>query len=307
MKLKTTHYQDILQKFDTHVVSTKSIKCGNHYHTHVKDFLLFLESKDILNLNKVSAPIMREYFNYLTQRPKKHGSGTLSPSSINDNLSTLRCFSIRMQKEKVIQNALAVPNNIKIEQELKYGFALSREILTVDEVKTVFNDCESDLEKSLIALAYGCGLRRGTLETLIETQINFQEGTVTPTRMKNNKTLEVPISDFFLEVLKEYSMQRLQILASKDLRTKHFFIDGSGKMLNGDHLNEMLKRIIQRTNDNNIKAKKITLHCLRHSIATHLIDAGETFQYVKAFLGHAFIDTSTIYAKRRKIKDLYQI
>lgn len=307
MKLKTTYYQDILQKFDTHIVSTKSIQSGNHYRNYANDFLLFLEAKDILNLNKVTPQLMKEYFNHLTQRPKKRGTGTLSPNSINDNLSTLRCFSIRMQKENIIQNALAVPNNIKIEQELKYGFTLSREILTVDEVKTVFNACNTSLEKSLIALAYGSGLRRKTLANLHESQINFQQGTVTPTRMKNNKTHEVPISDFFLEVLKEYSMQRLQILASKDLRTKNFFIDTNGKILTGDKLNEMLKQIIQRTNDDNIKAKKITLHCLRHSIATHLIDAGESYQYVKNFLAHSFIDTSTIYAKRRKIKDLYQI
>ncbi|PLX01112.1 MAG: hypothetical protein C0594_14415 [Marinilabiliales bacterium] len=48
--------------------------------------------------------------------------------------------------------------------------------------------------------------------------------------------------------------------------------------------------------------KKITLHSLRHSIATHLIDNGATIEFVQEFLGHSEIDTAHIYAKRRKQK-----
>ena len=53
-----------------------------------------------------------------------------------------------------------------------------------------------------------------------------------------------------------------------------------------------------------IEAKGITLHCLRHSIATHLLDRGATIEFVRDFLGHAEIDTVHIYAKRRKLKQL---
>ena len=69
----------------------------------------------------------------------------------------------------------------------------------------------------------------------------------------------------------------------------------------------MLKKIICRTENQVIIDKKITLHCLRHSIAVHLMDDGETFEYVKTFLGHSFSDTTLIYAVRRKRKNFYTI
>ena len=46
--------------------------------------------------------------------------------------------------------------------------------------------------------------------------------------------------------------------------------------------------------------KKISLHSLRHSIATHLLDNGANIEFVQNFLGHTIIDTTHIYSKRRK-------
>jgi site-specific recombinase XerD len=307
MKLKTLHFQDLLKIFDIHILSTKSIKTGNHYSAQVEEFLLFLEEKEIFDLKKVTQVLAKEYFLFLSQRPKKRGKGTLSDRTINDNLSSLRSFSKRMQEEKVIVNAMPIANNIEIEKMDPTDFTLTREILTVDEVREVFDACKSFVEKALFALAYGCGLRRGTLASLKEHQINFQTGTVTPTMMKNNKTNEIPISDFFLKVLKDYSFERLQILASRNLRVQNFFVDENGKKISGDRLNKILKAICLRTENQVIIDKKITLHCLRHSIATHLIDAGETYDYVRNFLAHSFSDTTSLYAKRQKLKDFYRI
>lgn len=307
MKLKTNYYQDLLKIYDTHVLTSKSIKTGNHYTAQVEEFLLFLEEKEIFDLRKVTQSLAKEYFLALSHRPKKRGKGTLSERTINDNLSSLRSFSNRMQEEKVIVNGMPVANNIEIEKVDPTDFALTREILSVDEVREVFDACQSSVEKSLIALAYGCGLRRGTLASLKEHQINFQTGTVIPTMMKNNKTHEIPISDFFLGVLKEYTFERLQIMSSKNIRVQNFFIDENGKKISGDRLNKMLKTICIRTENQVIIDKKITLHCLRHSIATHLIDAGETYDYVRNFLAHSFSDTTSLYAKRQKLKDFYRI
>lgn len=307
MKTVTTHYKEILQKFDTHIVSKKSIKSGNHYTSQVDEFLSFLERNDILNLNKISVPIMKEYLNYLLTRPKKRGEGILNVSSVNDNLSTLRAFSIRMQAENILTKSISIPKNLKRERDENDSIALVRQILTTDEVKLVFNTCDSWLEKALIALAYGAGLRRGSLENLLESKIDFKSGMVTAFKDKNNKTRRVPISNFFLEVLKEYSMFRLNILATLNIRETHFFIDHKGKHLSGDNLNEMLKNIVKRTLNTVIMDKNITLHCLRHSTATHLMDAGESFEFIREYLGHSIADTSLIYAKRRKIKNYYQI
>lgn len=307
MELKTTHYKDLNDRFETHIVSTKSLSNGNHYASHARNFLCFLEQKEVFNLRKVDEPLMRAYFNYLVTSPKKRGEGLLKPRTVNDNLSTLRMFSLRMQEERVIDRGIPVPKNIKIDNESENDFALVRQVLTIDELKEVYSHCQNETERALVALAYGSGLRRGSLVKLTETNIDFRKGVVTAIKAKNNKTYTVPISDHFLKVLRDYSMYRLKLLSELNLRRKAYFIDEKGKPFSGDRLNEMLKKIIARTGNKAILEKNITLHCLRHSIAVHLMDNGETFEYVKTFLGHSVADTSLIYARRRKRKSQYAI
>lgn len=307
MELKTTHYKDLLSRFDTHIISTKSIKSGNHYSGHAKEFLCYLEQNQVFNLRKADEATMKAYFNYLIVRPKFRGQGPISTRTVNDHLSTLRMLSLRMQEERIIDRSIPVPKNIKIDNESDNDFALVRQVLKVDELKEVYAHCQTETERALIALVYGSGLRRGSLVNLTESNIDFKAGVVTAIKAKGNKTYTVPISDHFLKVLRDYSMYRLQLLSKLNMREKAYFIDDRGKPLSGDNLNDILKRIIKRTGNKAILEKNITLHCLRHSIAVHLMDAGETFEYVKTFLGHSFSDTSLIYAKRRKRKNQYAI
>ena len=68
----------------------------------------------------------------------------------------------------------------------------------------------------------------------------------------------------------------------------------------GHSIYKTILRIVKRTNDDALISKNITLHCLRHSIATHLLENGAGAEFVKSFLGHTEIDTVQLYAKRRK-------
>lgn len=313
MKLKTTYYQCILSEFDTHIISTKSVKTGNHYSGQVHNFLQFLEDNNIFHLNQVNKKVMEHYFHHLTTRPKLRGEGNLTTRTINDNLSTLRMLSKNMLKKQLITHEIPVPNNISMEDQYDQEenphqlFALTRQIVSTEELKEIFYHCNSNIEKSLIALAYGSALRRSSLEALEDSQIDYQNGMVTVIRAKNNKTREVPISQFFLQHLRNYSTERMKILAQYNSRNRSFFIDEIGQSLSGDKLNKLLKTIISRTQNIELISKNITLHCLRHSSATHLMDNGCSFEFVKNYLGHSEIDTSTIYAKRRKIKNIYAI
>lgn len=178
MELKTTHYKDMLNQFDVHIISKKSIKSGNHYSGQAKEFLLFLEQMEVFNLKKVTEQIAKDYFNHLIARPKLRGNGPLSSLTVNDNLSTLRLFSIRMQEGHVIDRGMPVAKRIKIERNQDNDFALVRQVLTIDELKEVYSKCENETERALIALAYGSGLRRGSLMNLTESNIDFQKGVV---------------------------------------------------------------------------------------------------------------------------------
>jgi site-specific recombinase XerD len=307
MILQTRYYKRLLKDFDTHIMSTKSIRRGNHYTGQIKKFLIFLEQRHILKLHKVNADVMKAYYKYLITRPKERGQGTLSPRTVNDNLSSLRLFSLRMQKGNEIERGLPIPLFVKIENEGDNPFTLTRQVLTTEELKEVYIHTITNTEKCIIALAYGCGLRRLELENLQDTDINYQSGTITIIESKNNKTRTVPISNYFIKVLKEYNYERLHILSKTGKRTQYFMINKNGERLTGTIMNRRLKAVIKRTGNQTIIDKNITLHCLRHGIATDLINAGESFEYVRVFLGHSLVDTSSLYAKRRKQKNKYQI
>lgn len=315
MELKTEYYRNIYALFKVHTESTKSVKRSNPYTGNAKQFFQYLEENGISTLKAVNADVMKSYFNYLVTRPKKRGTGTLSIRTVNDHLSTLWLLSNRLidGNEGVLSKPLAIPKFIKEtddegdELEHSLPFKLKRHILTVDEIKQVYNACQTNLERALIALAYGCGMRCGSIESLEERHIDFVQGTIVSESDKFNKTRTIPVSDFFLKVLKDYTHERLDLLLSFGKNESRFLINEKGLWLNDSRMNDLLKAVIARTGNQQIVDKCITLHCLRHSIASHLMDSGQSFEYVRRFLGHAFIDTTTIYAKRRKIKDYYSI
>lgn len=85
-----------------------------------------------------------------------------------------------------------------------------------------------------------------------------------------------------------------------------FFLNNTGTRAGGEFLSKLLKALIERTQNPSILRKEITLHCLRHSIATHLLDHGAAMEFVQEFLGHTTMDTSMLYSKRRKQRMVIQ-
>jgi integrase/recombinase XerD len=72
-----------------------------------------------------------------------------------------------------------------------------------------------------------------------------------------------------------------------------FILNNVGNRMRGDGFIKLLKQITEKA----ALQKEITLHHLRHSIATHLLQSGMSMEYVRDFLGHSFLETTQIYAK----------
>ena len=81
-----------------------------------------------------------------------------------------------------------------------------------------------------------------------------------------------------------------------------FMTNRIGTRTSGNSYNNILKKILERSE---IK-KEITLHCLRHSIATHLLESGLSVEYVRDFLGHKHLESTQIYT-RVKSKQLWNL
>ena len=76
-----------------------------------------------------------------------------------------------------------------------------------------------------------------------------------------------------------------------------------------ESFNNRFHALVAKTNNKALIAKNPSIHQLRHSIATHMIDRGADPHYVRRFLGHSLLDTTVnVYAKRRQQKaKLYKL
>jgi len=100
-----------------------------------------------------------------------------------------------------------------------------------------------------------------------------------------SKTVMKDVSNYFYK-------ERLQ-QESKD--PKAFIIHSKARRMQKGTYNKILRKLIDRTENENIKMKQISIHNLRHSIATHLIEQGVPLERVREFLGHSQLETTEIY------------
>jgi site-specific recombinase XerD len=265
------------------------------YAAQVREFLFFIETRGVDNIKNVTALEVIEYQEYIRERPNQRREGGLSESMIRHHLYSLRMFFDYLIDMGEVEGSPAHLPKFSI------GRGKQREVLTVEEIKEVNAACQTKMEKALIAIAYGCGLRRTEIELLDVNEVILSQGILVVRKGKGGKSRTIPLSDGGIKTLREYLVEERPRLFAEDRMesTPAFFIH-RGERMRGEQLGELLKAILFRTQNPVILGKDITLHCLRHSIATHLLDNGAAIEFVQEFLGHEEIDTSALYSKRRK-------
>lgn len=112
-----------------------------------------------------------------------------------------------------------------------------------------------------------------------------------------SKRREVPMSNPVMEYLRQYLTQERYNLPTGD---GALFVNSKAERISGDHLNTMLKKMIEQTGQYELIKSDITLHCLRHSIAFHLAENNAGIEFIRRFLGHAEINTTYLYAIKNK-------
>lgn len=293
--MKANHtYTRIQEEFNKYL-KLKAYKTGNGrmYSVAVREFCIFLEQRGN-SFFDVSTEDMTDYYTYLTTRPKyQGGAGTLSQSTINHHLFGLRIFFDWVMISNIKEAMPVLPKFLRSKQ-------VPLPILTVDEIKEMYTACSSRLETALLSVAYGCGLRRNEIEHLNFTDINLINFILIVRQGKGNKRREVPLSKKVVIDLKEYLYHERKM--KSDLKIHSLFLTSRGNAFKGVYMNNMIIEIKNRVPA--LVEKKVTLHTLRRSIATHLVENGADIYFIKNFLGHSVIDTTQIYTihRKRKIK-----
>lgn len=288
-------FQNLLNDYDR-FVKVRNYKTGNSqmYQNVVSQFLIWLEESGITKIKDVSSKESVRYFEYLIARPRQRGGGTLADNTIKFHVFALGLFVLNLLENKAIEKGFFIPS-------YSNGNQKPRNVLTVSEIKTVYQYCRNEQERALLSVAYGCGLRRSEIEALDVKDIQLSLGMLIVRKGKGNKRREVPMSDKVIEYLKKYIVEeRYQLLVGKTVLQDALFVNAKGKRTSGEQLNEILKRMIEQTQQYDLIQKEITLHCLRHSIANHLGENNAGIEFIRSFLGHSQINTTYLYAIKNK-------
>ncbi|MEM4723526.1 MAG: site-specific integrase [Candidatus Hadarchaeum sp.] len=159
--------------------------------------------------------------------------------------------------------------------------------LTQDELKRLLSKVASKRDKALLLLAYSYGLRASEIGMLRREDIDFQRLKIRITRLKNSISSEYPLRPEVAKALKSYLRTR------KD-NSPILFTSKRGLPISRRTLDWLMKKYGTAAE---LPKEKQHFHCLKHSIATHLIDAGADIMFVKDWLGHKNIQNTLVYAQ----------
>jgi integrase/recombinase XerD len=157
-------------------------------------------------------------------------------------------------------------------------------VLSQDEVLQFFAGFASDPDRMLVRTTYACGLRIGEVVRLRVSDIDSQRGVLQVRQGKGRKDRQVPLSPQLLEELRDYWRR---------CRPRDWLFPGTG---NGSHRSiTALQRRVTRVVRTLGWSKHVSLHTLRHSYATHLLEAGVDVLSVQHLLGHNDLQTTARY------------
>lgn len=158
------------------------------------------------------------------------------------------------------------------------------DVLSREEVKLIFTHTRNMKHRILLMIIYSTGMRIGEVLKLQLNDINSGESLIYIRQAKGGKDRRLPLSDFMLEKLRNYYRvytPSLYLFEGQTARKPYTRASAS----------KFLKRALESSG---IK-KRVTLHTLRHSYATHLTQKGINIQYIQQILGHKSPKTTMIY------------
>ena len=295
-----------IEEFNTSVEGFRSYLNAKNYSNResyiycVVEMLEWMEKKGIGTIKSIHRSLLLDYFHYLMGRPSKLG-GYLSESHLKNN-----AYAVELFFDMLLQNGI-VERGVRVPRKIMKGKKSERQTVTLEELKTIYDATESPIERAIISLAYGCGLRRSEITMLDLDDMRFKTSELFVREGKGRKFRTVLMNENVIEDLQNYiKSQRFDLLKKRKSYEKALLINKVGKRMSGDSLNAKLKAVITRVGDPILQEKNITLHCLRHSVATHFVEKGVGMEFIQRFLGHSELDTSQLYAMKRQSMQKYK-
>ena len=246
------------------------------YTEALKSFLTFFNNKSVFEITNEDVILYNN--NYILENK-------LSSSYQNQIVNAIKLYFNTIQNQVIAIEKIHRPKREKILPN----------VLSKEEVKLILTTHTNAKHKTMLAMIYSCGLRRSELLHLKPTDIDSKRNIVIIRQSKGKKDRITPLSPKILELLRAYYIL---------YKPKKWLFEGqeAGTQYSEQSLQSVLKQALQKSKI----MKPVTLHWLRHSYATHLLESGTDLRYIQELLGHSSSKTTEIYT-HVSTKNLQQI
>jgi len=271
------------------------------YRIHIKMFDRYLRHKKIRDYRDVKEA---DYYGFLEFAERRSKRGIKRETLSKYGITIKGIFALLEAEEKIIQSPFAgiVPaKTVRRIRDLT---------LTEEEMERFLSCVEMDRpvgvrNRVVLETFYGTGIRARELMKLDVSDFLKEERMLFVRNGKGQKDRIVPLGPNVYEYLKRYlSQARPKMVRRKKLKEKALFLGKFGERMG----HRILDRLFDYTRKKSGIKKHVTPHVMRHSFATHLINAGADIREVQLLLGHANISSTEIYINlaSSRLKEVYE-
>jgi integrase/recombinase XerC len=278
--------ESAVEAFGAHLEIERNLSyhTKRNYLADLKQFQGFLSKRGIRNIDAIDQMAIRAFLTVLYRKKIKK-------VTMSRKVASLRAFFRFLLREgKIKYNPAEMIQAPKADKYLPT-------FLSIDEVLAFLGvkfgtDAFGMRDRAIMELFYSAGIRIGELTGLNTGDIDFPRGLM-KVRGKGKKERIVPVGEPALKALENYLGMRSEFVRDKEesYLESPLFLSRLGSRLTPRSVRRLVDKYVLLSGIN----RKITPHVLRHTFATHLMDAGADLRVIQEFLGHESLSTTQKY------------
>ena len=256
----------------------------------LKRFNYYLESLKMIDYRDVRESDIYGFMEYLEKGSKKG----IKKETVQDNAMAMkRIFQILEREDKILQNPFCDVEMKGKRHNIRDKVLSEKEMRDFIDAVPVDNPLDFR-NRTILELLYGTGIRARELCNLEVTDVFIDEKMLFIRNGKGKKDRILPLGEtaikYISEYLKKFRPSFVRMRRRKD-QSRKLFLGNFGKSLSTGGLSGIIRKI----KDAQGITKSVYPHIIRHSFATHLLNAGADIREVQLLLGHSSLDSTQIY------------
>ncbi len=284
-----TTLEKLIGEFGVHLESERNLSphTKRNYLIDLNQFRGFLEGQELLprgRLDQIDHMVIRSFLSSLYRNKTKR-------STVSRKVAALRSFfNFLVRRGRVRQSPAEMVQSPRRDKYLPVS-------LSVDEVfsllKVAFGDDPAGRrDRAILELIYSSGVRVGELTGLNLGDVDLGQG-VMKVKGKGRKERIVPVGKPAISALSAYLQKRKALVRARaeNYLEAPIFVNRLGTRLTERSVARIVEKYIRMSGVN----KRVGPHTLRHSFATHLLDAGADLRVIQELLGHESLSTTQKY------------